>query len=62
MKYFNAFQLVLLFAAMPFIITWLGKDAEFYGHDILKWVCCGVYLYGFGAMVWLVVDNLTKEP
>jgi len=59
MAIFNAFQLVLLFAAGPFLITYV-KDAVFYAHTVLFWVLIVGYIVGFGSMVNLVSDNLDK--
>lgn len=59
MKYFNSFQLMSLFAAGPFMITYC-KDAGFYGHNVLTWVFIAGYVVGFGAMTALVADNLTQ--
>mgnify|MGYP001169989469 CR=1 FL=1 len=57
MKIFNAFQLMSLFAAAPFLITY-AKDASFYAHGVLTWVLIGGYIVGFGALTALVADNL----
>lgn len=54
---FNAFQLVLLFAAGPFLITYV-KDASFYAHNVLFWVLIVSYLWGFGAMVYVVSEKM----
>lgn len=60
MRYFNAFQLMLLFAAMPFLITYV-KDANFYAHLVLFWVLIVAYVVGFGSLVQLVGDNIDKD-
>lgn len=54
---FNAFQLVLLFACGPFLVTWT-KDASFYGHVPLFWVLIVAYLCGFGSLTVTVADAL----
>lgn len=59
MKYFNAFQLMSLFSAAPFIITWT-KDAGFYGHSVLTWVLIAGFIIGFGSLTVLVGDNIDK--
>jgi hypothetical protein len=48
---FNAFQIVTLFAAMPFIIQWLGT-AAFVGATAAFWIAIVAYLVLFG---WLCV-------
>lgn len=58
MKVFNAFQLMTLFAAGPFLITYC-KDGTFYAHGVLTWILIAGYLIGFGALTALVADNLT---
>lgn len=57
MRYFNAFQLMMLFAAAPFLITYT-KDASFYAHGTLFWVLLAGYVFGFAALTGLVGDNL----
>lgn len=59
MKYFNAFQLMSLFSAGPFLITWTHA-ADFYAHNVLMWVLTAGYIVGFGALTALVGDNLTE--
>jgi len=59
MKIFNALQLMTLFAAGPFLITF-SHNADFYAHNVLTWVFIVGYLVGFGAMTALVADNLNK--
>jgi hypothetical protein len=56
---FNAFQLVLLFAAGPFLITYT-KDAGFYAHGVLFWVLLVGYIIGFAAMTGVVAQSLEK--
>lgn len=57
MKFFNAFQLVSLFSAGPFLITY-AHEGTFYAHDALSWVLIVGYLIGFGAMVGTVANDL----
>lgn len=57
MRYFNAFQLMTLFAAGPFLISYV-KDATFYASGVLVWVLIAGYVIGFGALTNLVGDNL----
>ena len=58
--HFNAFQLVLLFAAGPFVITYV-KDAEFYAHGVLFWVLIVGYIIGFGSITSCVADRLDQK-
>lgn len=60
MTYFNAFQLVALFAAGPFLITYV-KDAEFYAHTALFWLLVATYLVGFANLVAVVGEQLEKK-
>ena len=57
MRLFNAFQVVCLFVAMPYIIQWLDSAAEFYGAKALGWAACAAYVGMFGFMVWVVWDS-----
>lgn len=57
MRLFNAFQLVLLFAASPFLITYT-MGAEFYAHAVLGWVFIAAYLVGFFCLINVVADSL----
>lgn len=57
MRGFNAFQLVSLFAAGPFLIEYT-KSAEFYAHNVLFWVLLVGYIIGFGALTMVVADSL----
>jgi hypothetical protein len=59
MALFNGLQMVLLFAAGPFLITYV-KDASFYAHTPLFWVLVVGYLIGFGGLTVLVAENLHK--
>jgi hypothetical protein len=54
---FNAFQLVLLFACAPFIISYVER-ASFTGATPLFWVLIIAYLIGFGGLVGCVQDDL----
>lgn len=46
---FNAFQIVTLFAAMPYIIGWLGST-EFPFQSGAYWVAIAVYVVMFFGM------------
>lgn len=60
LKTFNAFQIVGLFAAWPFLIGWLGQS-EFSGATAL-WVVAGVvYALGFIGLVACVVSCMCRE-
>jgi hypothetical protein len=48
---FNSFQIVTLFAAMPFIIQWIG-GASFTGASAAFWIAIVAYVILFG---WLCV-------
>lgn len=56
---FNAFQLVTFFAAMPYILAWLGKDPFTYAGGAF-WVAIVVYVVLFGAMC-VGMFNLTER-
>lgn len=57
MRVFNGFQLMLLFSASPWLITYV-KDAPFYAHTVLFWVLIVGYIVGFGVLTGLVAENL----
>jgi hypothetical protein len=57
MKAFNAFQLVASFAAWPMLIQWL-HSADFYAHNVAFWVALVAYVYGFGALIFCVGEQL----
>lgn len=56
---FNAFQLVLLFAAGPLLITYVN-GADFYAHTVLFWVLITSYIVGFFGMIAAVAHALEK--
>lgn len=47
---FNAFQLVTLFSAMPYLIGWLGSDPFPYSTAAF-WTAICVYVVMFGGFV-----------
>lgn len=55
LKGFNSFQLVSLFAAFPFAISWLNQ-ATFSGAQAAVWVACAAYVFLFGWMCVMVYD------
>lgn len=57
MRYFNAFQLLSLFAAGPFLIQYTHM-ADFYAHQVMMWVMTAGYIVGFAALTSLVGDHL----
>lgn len=57
MRYFNAFQLLTLFAAGPFLIQYTHA-ADFYAHSVLSWVLVAGYIVGFASLVGLVGNHL----
>lgn len=59
MEYFNAFQLVSLFAAGPFLITYVHQN-DFYAHNVLMWVLIAGYVVGFGSLTALLGREFEK--
>lgn len=57
---FNAFQLVTLFAAMPYILAWLGKDPFTYAGGAF-WVAIVVYVVLFGVMCFGTFQLADRE-
>ena len=49
MKTFNAFQMVCLFAIIPFVLSWLSIQT-FAGAGIAWWVGCSIYTVSFFLM------------
>lgn len=49
MRLFNAFQIVCLFVAMPWIVQFL-KAANFSGANLALYTCYVVYVVLFGFM------------
>lgn len=56
MRLFNSIQSVAIFAALPFVISWL-TDAEFRGAGAGWWVAVVAYFIGFVAMTACVYSN-----
>jgi uncharacterized SAM-binding protein YcdF (DUF218 family) len=56
-RYFNAFQLVILFACFPFIINWLHKGT-FVGSYPLMWVAIAAYVIEFIFLVGFVAEEI----
>lgn len=54
---FNAFQLVILFACLPFIVSWLW-GAPFAGASALVWVAIVVYVILFFFVVGCVSNSI----
>ncbi len=61
MRIFNAFQIVVLFAIMPFLIAWLPTQ-EFPCSKALYYVAFVVYLIGFilTCAAWVRLLEETK--
>jgi Na+-driven multidrug efflux pump len=62
MKTFNAFQSILMFALMPFGISWLSEQA-FRGAGIAFWAACVGYIVAFClnvAAVRVALDHVDK--
>lgn len=59
MRYFNAFQIVLILVLAPFGIRWLA-DADFRGSSAAFWG--SLILYGIACLfnVFAVADSLQK--
>lgn len=59
MRLFNSFQFVVLFAAWPFIIDWLG-NASFAGHSAMWYAAVVAYLVQFAFSVGLTHDSISR--
>lgn len=59
MKVFNAFQLMCLFVAMPFVITWLHTQ-NFYACGAAFWTCIIIYVVMFCVLVASLADTMKK--
>jgi len=60
MRLFNSLQIAIIFAAWPFIISWIA-DAEFKGATAAFYAACGAYIVAFFCMVGCVYDTLGKD-
>ena len=60
MKYFNAFQLVSLFACLPFLCVWLSGQQESWAKPLI-FILSIVYLIGFVLMTALVGEQLGND-
>ncbi len=60
MYLFNAIQIVLLFAGLPFAIQWVS-DASFAGHGAAFWVLIISYLISFGFTVAAWYEFMEKN-
>lgn len=58
MRIFNAFQIVALFVALPFLVSWESR-AAFPGHEVAMYATCAFYLVVFGVMVASVYSFLS---
>lgn len=59
LRVFNAFQIVSLFCALPFVIMWLSQ-AEFAGAQPLMYLAIVVYGIMFIANVGMISEELNK--
>lgn len=59
MKFFNAFQLTVLFAGLPILINWL-RTAEFWCSGAAFWVALVAYLVLFIVTIVAYVELLGK--
>lgn len=57
MRVINSVQLMMIYIAMPYVITWV-KDQDFYGHGVAFWVLVAVYVISSIAMTGMLYDNL----
>ena len=57
---FNAFQIVILFAGLPFAIQWVS-EAQFKGHNTAFWVLIIAYLVSFGFTVAAWYEFMEKN-
>lgn len=53
MKLFNAFQIICLFTAAPYVIGWLGTNPFTYSVALF-WAAIAAYVVGFIGMVAVV--------
>lgn len=60
MRVFNAFQIVIAFAAWPYLISWLA-DAEFRGVGAAFWSSIICYVVATIFLVASVSESLRKE-
>lgn len=60
MRIFNAFQMVSLFVAMPFLANWL-HSGPFQGAIIAFYAVCALYVVMFGFAVGAVYEFIGKE-
>lgn len=62
MKLFNAFQLVAVFVALPYLMGWL-QDATFRGSAAAFYATAALYVVAFACMVacvWRSLDDSSK--
>jgi hypothetical protein len=59
MAWFNAFQIVVLFAGLPFLIHWL-HTAEFWGASSAFWVTLVVYVIAFFMHILAMANFIEK--
>jgi hypothetical protein len=61
MRLFNSFQIVSMFACVPFVIAWLSKQT-FNGAFALLGFVTIIYGCMFCAMIYAVYNNSWKDP
>lgn len=59
MKLFNAFQLVIMYAALPFVISWLDGQS-FRGSGAALWAAIAVYVIATGCMIASVYHSFKE--
>ena len=60
MRGFNSVQIVLLFALMPFLMSWV-LSATFYAHTVVFWIMVVAYVISFFSMVYAVYDTFRRD-
>jgi hypothetical protein len=60
MKFFNAMQLVGVFAAVPFLFIWLSNREDYWAKP-LCFALSILYAIGFIYMTAIVADDLEKH-
>lgn len=58
MRVFNSFQIVAVFVAWPFFISWL-TDATFKGASVAFYSACAIYIVAFIAMIECVYKSIS---
>jgi hypothetical protein len=59
-RIFNAFQIVVSFAALPYLISWLST-ADFTGSRAAFYTACVIYLAASWFMVYAVYESIEND-